>query len=55
MIDVFRKRKFEFLALSEVKLKGNREVSWCEVNSIITGVQENEWVRGGVAVLMNDE
>ena len=27
MVDVFRKRKFEFLSLMEAKLKGNEEVS----------------------------
>ena len=37
VVDVFRKGKFELLAL-EMKMKGNGEVSWCEVNGIITGV-----------------
>ena len=49
MVDIFRKGKFEFLAFSETKLKGKGEVSWCEVNSIITGVQEIERAREGEA------
>ena len=28
VVDVFRKTKFELLALTEAKLKGNGEVSW---------------------------
>ena len=35
MVDVFRKGKFELLALTETKLKGNGEVSWCGANGII--------------------
>ena len=31
VVDVFRKGKFELLALTETKLKGNGEVSWCKV------------------------
>ena len=41
-MDVFREGKVELLALTEMKLKGNREVSWCVVNGIIAGVQEME-------------
>ena len=48
-MDVFRKGKFELLALTETKLKGNGEVSWSGVNGIIVGVQEME----SVAVLLN--
>ena len=33
MVDIF-KEKFELFALTETKLKGNREVSWCGVNVI---------------------
>ena len=54
MVDVFRKRKFEFLALIETKLKGYGEVSCCGVSGIIADVQEIERVKEGVAVLMND-
>ena len=39
MVDIY-KEKFELLALTETKLKGNGEVSWCGVNDIIAGVQE---------------
>ena len=41
-MEVFRGGKFELFALMETKLKGNREATWCEVNSITTGVQELE-------------
>ena len=40
MVDVFRKGKSELLALTETKLKGNGEVSWCGANGIIVSVQE---------------
>ena len=33
----FRKGKFEWLPLMEAKLKGNGEISQCEVNGIIAG------------------
>ena len=42
MEDVFRKGNFELLDLTETKLKGNEEVSWCGMNSIIVSVQEIE-------------
>ena len=42
MVDVFREGMFELLALTEIKLKWNREVSWCEVNGIIADVYEIE-------------
>ena len=54
VVDIFREGKFELLALMKTKLKGNEEVSWCGVNSIITGVQEMEKAREGVAILLND-
>ena len=38
MVTVFRKEKSELFALSM-----NGKVSWCEVNGINAGVQENEW------------
>ena len=53
--EVFRKGKFEFLALTETKLKGNGEVSWYRVNGIIAGIQEIEGARVGVKILINDE
>ena len=46
-MDVFREGKFELLALTETKLKGKGEVSWCGVNGIIAGVQEMERPREG--------
>ena len=42
VVDVFREGKFELLALTETKLKGNGEVSWYGANSIIAVVQEME-------------
>ena len=41
MVDIFKKGKFESLALTEtkLKLKGKGEVSWCGVNVIFAGVQ----------------
>ena len=43
------------LDLTETKLKGNGEVSWCGLNGITTCVHEIERAREGLAVLMNDE
>ena len=54
MVDTFKERKFELLALTETKLKGNGEVSWCGVNGIMAGVQEIERAKEGVAILLND-
>ena len=54
VVDAFRKGAFELLAVTGTKLERNGEVSWCEVNGIIAGIQEIEWVREGVGVLMND-
>ena len=35
-------------------MKGKGEISWCEVNGIISGVQEMERARERVAVLFSD-
>ena len=35
-------------------MKGNGEVSWCGVNSIIASVQEMERTGEGVAIVLND-
>ena len=51
-VDVFRGGEFELLALTKTKLKGNGKVSWCGINSIITGAQEMERARAGLAILM---
>ena len=53
-MDDFRKGKFELLALTETKLKGNGEVSWCGVYVIIASVKEIDRAREGVAILLND-
>ena len=42
------------LALMEMKLKGKGEVSWVGVNGIISGVEEVERAREGVAILLSD-
>ena len=41
------------LALTEMKLKGNEEVSWYGINGIIAGVQM-ERARERVAILLKD-
>ena len=53
-MDVFREGKFKLFALMEMKLKGNREVSWHGVNGIIASVQEMERAKEGVAIMLND-
>ena len=50
MVDVFKKGKFELLALTETKLKGNGKVSRCGANGILMDVQEIERAREGVAI-----
>ena len=47
MVDVFRIGKFELLAMTETKLKGDGEVSWCGVNGIVAGVQMKKAREGG--------
>ena len=54
MVNVLRKGKFEFFALTKTKLKGNGEPLWCGVNGIFAGVQEMEIARKSVPVLLND-
>ena len=54
MVDVFREGKFDLPALTDTKLRGNIEVSWCGVNSIIDDVQEMERASGGVSIILND-
>ena len=54
MCYIFRKRKFELLALMETKLKGNGDVLWYGVNGIIASIQEMKRFREGVAILLND-
>ena len=54
MVDIFKKGKFELLALAETKLKGEGEVSWYRVNGKTSGVQGVERPREGVAILLND-
>ena len=52
VVDVFREGKFDLLALT--KLNENGDVSRCGLNGIITGVQEMERAREGLAILLND-
>ena len=51
---IFKKGKFDLIALTQTKLKGEGELSWCDVNGIISGVQEMEKAREGTAVLLSD-
>ena len=54
MVDIFNEGKFKLLAMMEKKLKGNGEVSWCEVNGINAGVQEMERGREQMTMLLNN-
>ena len=54
VVDIFKRGKFELLALTKTKLKGEGEVSWVEVNVISSGIQKMERAREGVAVLLVD-
>ena len=47
------KGKFDFLAVTETKMKGNSENEWCGVKYVCAGVERNERGRG-VAILMSD-
>ena len=47
---MFSERESVLLALIETRLKGNREVSWCEVSGIIAGVQKIKRGREGVSL-----
>ena len=49
-----KKGKFELLALTEMKLKGEGEVSLSEINGVIYGAQEMERAMEGVVILLND-
>ena len=53
-MDIFREGKFEFVVMTEMKLKGNGEISWCGVNGIMAFVQKMERAKEGVAILLND-
>ena len=54
VVDIFKKGKFELLALTETKLKGKGEVSRSGVNVIITSVHKMGRDREGGTVLLND-
>ena len=54
MVNVFRKRKVELLALTETKLKENEDVSWYGLNDVIACIQEMERAREGVDILLKD-
>ena len=53
-MDVFREGKFELLALTEIKLKGNGEVSLCGVNGIMADYRRGEKTWEGVAILLKN-
>ena len=54
VVNVFRKRKVELLALTETKLKENEDVSWYGLNDVIACIQEMERAREGVDILLKD-
>ena len=54
VVDIFKKGKFDLLALTEMKLKGEGEVSWVEVDGIISGVQEMERAKEWVSILLRN-
>ena len=51
-MDIFKKVKFELLALT--KFEGKGEVSWSGVNVIFAVVHEMERAREGVAAMLNN-
>lgn len=55
VVNVFKRGKFELLALNETKLKGKEEFCWDGVRGVRSGVNDNVRGKEGVAVLMNDE
>ena len=54
MVDISREGKFELLALTVTKVKGNRKISWCVCVCVVSGicveVQESERATEGVGV-----
>jgi exonuclease III len=54
VMNVFRKGKFDLLALTETKMKGKGEDVWCGVKCVYAGVNENVRAREGVAILLSD-
>ena len=54
MVDILKKGKFDLLALTEAKLKGEGEVSWGKANGLISGVHEVERTRERVTVMFSD-
>ena len=47
VVDIFKKGKFELLALMVTKLKGKGEVSWSRISVRFASVQEMERARDG--------
>ena len=54
VIQVMRERKYDVLALSETKLKGNGMIEWDGVKGVKSGIGERGRAMEGVAVLMNE-
>src|SRR5678815_246061 len=52
VMDVFRKGKFDLLAVTETKMEGNVENEWCGVKCV--GVERNERGIERFAILMSD-
>ena len=53
-MDVFRKGKFDLLAVTETKMEGNGENEWCGVKCVCVGVERNERGIERFAILMSD-
>ena len=51
--EMFVRRKFDVLALSETKLKGTGECDFGVVNGRKSGVEEG-WAREGVVLILSD-
>src|SRR5678816_1312064 len=54
VMDVFRKGKFDLLAVTETKMEGNGENEWCGVKCVCVGVERNERGIERFAILMSD-
>src|SRR5678815_3357366 len=54
VMDVFKKGKFDLLAVTETKMKGIGENEWCGVKCVCFSVERNESGIEGFAILMSD-
>src|SRR5678815_4398192 len=54
VMDIFRKGKFDLLAVTETKVEGNGENEWCGVKCVCVGVERNERGIERFEILMSD-